>query len=156
MLAVGTNVWSPLFIAAALVVAVMGIWALIMLWRGYSKRWREADEHGTTYPSPVGPAILTIVIGVVYIVLLTLGWNVLQDVTTTMSAYRNPAETQEQKKVQEAEMPSREEMDQAKAEQRERSQAKPHEAALDNFDAHMQQEAEKIKKRSLEKQPTEK
>jgi len=46
-------------------------------------------------------------------------------------------------------VPSSEELNKARAEQKETQQVKPHKEALDSFDESMKREAEKIRQRSL-------
>lgn len=159
MLAGGTNVYGPLFVGAALVVLALIGWLAYGFWRQYFTRMNEANKKGTTHPSIVNPIILTLLIGTISVVLLTLGWNAIQDVTTNSSGYTNPAEIQEQKKVNETQLPTKEEMDQTRTDLKQRAEVKPHEKAIDSFNEKMRHEAEVIRQRNASQpatQPVEK
>lgn len=148
----GTNVWSVVFWIVALVLAAGLVQQLIVLWRRYVKDVKRALEKEVRTPSWVGPAVVTIFGIGAFALITTLGWNAIVNATTSTTVkYVNPAAAQEQKKVLESQLPSQEEIDQARAKQKERQQVRPHKEALDSFDESMKREAEKIRQRSLDK-----
>ena len=144
----GTNVWSVVFVLFALVVAALISGPLINMWRRFFVDYSKAIEKDVRTPSGVGPTVVTILIVGIFILAVTLGWNAMVNVTTSRSDYKAPAEIQEQKKVQESQLPSSEDLDKTRAEQKERAQSKPHKEALDSYDESMKREAEKIKQRN--------
>lgn len=147
----GTNVWSVIFVCAALIVAIVILAPLINMWRRYVADVKDAFAKKSKQPSWVGPMAVSCLACGAFVVSLTLGWNAMVNETTSRSNYKAPAEIQEQKKVQEAQTPSVEEMDAARAEHKQRAQSKPHKDALDTFDDAMKREEEKIKQRSIKK-----
>lgn len=144
----GTNVYSVVFILVALIVAVLAINWLYKLWLEYSKRAQTANENSKPLPNVVAPVIATLVVVTIYICVVTLGWSALQGFTTNMSHYVNPHEAAEQKAVDESTAPTKDEMDQTRAEQKVRAQEKPHQEALSSFDEAMKREADKIRQRN--------
>lgn len=149
MLAAGTTVWGPLFVIGVLVALILVAYVLTNMWRKFATNVEKADRVGGPAPSWTNPVIVTVVVLGLYVVGLTLGWNVLQDVTTNISTYKSPAEVAEEKRVKEAQLPTKEEMDKTRQELKERAEVKPHQTAIESFDEKMKREAEKIKQRSL-------
>ena len=78
-------------------------------------------------------------------------WNAMVNATTSRSDYKAPAEIQDLKKIQESQLPSPEDLDKTRAEQKQRAQSKPHKEALDSYDESMKREEEKIKQRNKNK-----
>jgi hypothetical protein len=144
----GTNVYSVLFYVGAFIAFVVGVNYLMNLWRSFTVSTQNATSKNEPMPSWVPPTIKTALVAGVMIVVFNLGWNMMQSVTTHSSNYQNPAEVAEKKKVQESKLPSTEEINATRINQRQRSEIKPHKDALDSFDKSMQEEAEKIQKRS--------
>jgi hypothetical protein len=91
-----------------------------------------------------------------YILVATLGWNAMNNITTSRSEYQSSAEIQEQKKVQDSQLPIDYELDAARDAQRERAQVKPHQKALESYDDSMTREAEKIRQRNKIAPPSDK
>jgi predicted negative regulator of RcsB-dependent stress response len=145
----GTSVYSVLFYAGMLIVLVIAVNYLVGVWRNFGKGVQKASDDNTSVPTWVTPVVKTVLVVTALIVVFNVGWNIKQSATTHSSKYVNPAETAEKKEVQESQPPSVQEMDAARAEQKRRSEMKPHKDALDSFDENMKQEAEKIRKRSL-------
>jgi len=144
----GTNVWSMVFVIGVFAVAIGMASALINMWRRYVTHVKVALEKKVVTPSWVGPALTTLMDVGVLALAATLGWNAMVNVTTSRSDYQSPSEVQEQKKVLESQLPSNEQLDAARTEQKQRAQVKPHKEALDSFDESMAKEAEKIKQRN--------
>ena len=140
----GTNVYGPLFIGAAVILLCCNIWTVCSIWKKYVKRLNSGDK-----PSVLVPSVFTIVFVTVYLSVLTLGWNSIQSVTTNSSTYKSAAELREQKQVSEAQLPTKDEMDQNRLDIKQRADVKPHENALDSFDEKMRQVDEKIRNRSI-------
>lgn len=145
----GTNLWGVLFFFGTVIGLVLLGWFLYTLWRNFADKVQVAKEKGQSLPNIVFPIIATLVVVGACVCIDTLAWNTLQGVTTNMSRYQSPAEAVEQKAVESATMPSAEELDQARIVQKERAEVNPHQRALDDFDAVMQKEADKIRARSL-------
>ena len=152
----GTNIWSVVFWIAAIVVAVGIASPLINMWRRYVQVAAKAIEKDVPIPPWVGPTVTTVVAIGVYILVATLGWNAMNNITTSRSEYQSSAEIQEQKKVQESQLPSTEELDAARDAQKERAQTKPHQKALESFDESMGREADKIRQRNKIVPPSDK
>lgn len=148
----GTNVWSMVFVIVALMVAIAITASVVRMWHRYltAVGW-SYKKLTSSHPPWSGPTTVTIIAIGTYILAATLGWNAMVNVTTSRSNYKVPAEIQEQKKVQESQLPSAEELDQTRAEQKLRGQTKPHKETLDSFDESMKREEEKIRQRSLNK-----
>lgn len=144
----GTNIWSVVFCFVTALVALVIVVPLISMWRRWFKHVDVALEKNVPAPSPVGPGFVTILTVGIFIVAVTLGWNAMVNVTTSTSNYINPAEAQEHKKVQESQLPSNEELDKTRDEQRQRQQVSPHKKAIDSFDESMKREEERIKQRN--------
>ncbi len=149
MFGTGTTVYSVLFFAVAIIVLILAVLYLIRVWRPAVNNIRTATRENKLVSPIVIQLIKTIVTIVVLIVVLTLGWNVMRSITTTMSDYKSPAEISEQKKIQEGQLPEKEVLDKVRTEQKERADVKPHKDAFKSFDESMKGEAEKIKQRSL-------
>jgi len=145
----GTSIYSVLFYAGMLVVLVIAVNYLVGVWRNFGKGVQKTLDESKSAPSWVTPVIKTVLVVTVLIVIFNVGWNVKQSATTHSSKYTNPAETAEKKEVKESQLPSVQEMDRTRVEQKQRSEVKPHKDALDSFDENMKKEAEKIRKRSL-------
>jgi hypothetical protein len=146
----GTNVWSVVFTVAAAIIMVLLIAPMVNMWRRYVRNADKAIEKGVEPPSWTGPAVMTIAAIGIYALAVTLGWNAMTNTTTSTEVrQKNPAAVQEQKKVQESQVPSSKELNKARTEQKDVQQVKPHKEALDSFDESMKREAEKIRQRSL-------
>jgi hypothetical protein len=125
---------------------------LVVMWAGYIKDIETAVKKEVKTPSWVGPGVTTIFTIGVFALATTLGWNAMVNLTTSTTVkYVNPAAAQEQKNVSESQLPTSQELDQVRTEQKERQQVNPHKEALDSFDESMKLEAEKIRQRSLDK-----
>jgi hypothetical protein len=136
----GTNIYSIVFNGGAL---IGGILVFVYL----TKIWKPLLQ-GEKVPSVVAPMIKTTLVCTLFIVVLTLAWNIKQSVTTTTSVdYKRPAEIAEQKKVMESQIPTPEELSSVRSSQKEKEE-KRHEAAVDSFDEKMKKEAEKTKQRN--------
>lgn len=152
MLMPGTNVGSIIFVIVVLIVSALIVKWLADMWLKYAKDVANAIGGKASIPSWVGPTIKTIIVIGVYVLVLTLGWNMMVNVTTSTNVkHINQSAAQEQKKVLESQLPTTEELGQARDEQKDRQQTKPHVKALNTFDEKMKAEAEKIKRRSLNK-----
>ena len=148
----GTNVWSVVFWIITLMVAVVITHYLIVMWAGYIKDVKTAVKKEVKAPSWVVPVQVTVFAVGVFALTITLGWNAMVNATTSTTVKNvNPSAVQEQKKVLESQLPTSQEFDQVRAEQKERQRVNPHKEALDSFDESMKLEAEKIRQRSLEK-----
>ncbi len=145
----GTVIYSVLFFAVAIIVLILVTLYLIKVWRAVIENIRTAIRENKSVPSIATPLIKTVVVCVLFIVVLTLAWNAMRSITTTISDYKSPAEISEQKKVQEGQLPEKEVLDKVRTEQKERADVKPHKDAFKSFDESMKGEAEKIKQRSL-------
>ncbi len=157
MIGAGTLIWSNLYWIVLLVVAVLVAWGLTKMWLAYGTKVEAAGKNTVLTPSPIGPIIATIVVVGLFAVGGVLAWNAMQDATTNVSTYENPAQNAEQKRLQQTKLPTKDEMDKARAELKERAEVKPHEKALTNFDQAMEAEAERIRQRnSAATQPVEK
>ena len=149
MLAAGTTVWSPLFVIGAIVALVLLAALLIHVWSIFFRKVKEAVGANVSMPSWVTPVILTVLLTGGFAVGLTVAWNAMQDVTTSASSYQSKAEADHHRKTMDSNLPSNEQLDKAKATAKDRAEVQPHLKALDDFDAKMAAEAEKIRKRSL-------
>jgi hypothetical protein len=147
----GTNVWGPLFVIVSLIGVVLVIKILSHIWHGYLSAWECSEDSDGIVPPPswVSPTIATICVVGGLVVCMTLGWNAVMGVTSNLSSYENPAEVEARKKTQQSKAPTKDEMDAAKDDLKARSDEKPHATALSSFDKAMQDEAEKIRQRSL-------
>ena len=143
----GTNVYGPLFICVALILLSLVGWIFYEICRNYSKYAEQNPKRRVSLF--FGHTILILVIGTVYVVSMTLLWNILQSVTTNSSTYKSAAELREQKQVSEAQLPTKDEIDQNRLDLKQRAEVKPHENALDSFDEKMRQVDEKIRNRSI-------
>lgn len=148
MLQTGTNVYSVLFYAGVAIVVVLVIAYLINMWRGFATSVQDASDKSRPVPSWTLPVIKSILVVTALIVVFNFGWNALQSVTTHSSSYQNPAEVTEKKDLQEFKLPSQKKMNTVSSKQKQYSE-KPYKNALDSFDKSMQQESEKIRKRSM-------
>ena len=152
MLGTGTSVYSVLFYAGALLlVTAAACYALRVLYWGFAAL-EACTERDVPLSLLLVPLAKIIVVVAVVIVGLTLAWNVKQSFTTSMSQYRSPAEISEAEREKNVTPPTKEELDNARMEQRERSEIAPHERALQSFQERMREEAEKIRRRSLPEQ----
>lgn len=142
MLAVGTTIYSPIFIALAISGFLLLSVPLYSMWFKYIFR-----EKIALYATVVR-LVLTLIVLTFYMGLVTLAWNVKQDVTTNTSDYVSPAEKEEQKRVSETKSTTKDEINQKREEQK-KVENQSHEKSLDSFDEAMKKEAEKIKERSL-------
>ena len=151
----GTSVFGMIYITVAVVVAILGAWFLVSLWLKYLKAINLATENRQSLPNPIGQIIVSVISVSAYLIVVTLGWSVLQSATGNMSQYQSPAEIAEQKAVSESQLPSNDQLDATAAEQKQRAQVKPHEEALSDYEAAMERQAQKIKERSLGNTPAE-
>ena len=146
----GTNVWSAVFVFCALAALALLLQPLTSMWRRYFHFATVAIETKAQPPSWTGPLVTTILAVGVYAMAVTLGWNAMVNATTSTEVrYVDPQAVEEQKAVVESQLPSPDELDQARALQKERQQTRSHEEALSAFDKAMEQEAKKIRQRSL-------
>ena len=144
----GTNIWGAVFCIGAIVVAVLVVSPLINMWRRYFADVVTAIQKKVKEPSWVGPTITTVLCIGVYAVVATLGWNAMVNATATSSDYKPPAEVQEQKRIQDSQLPASPALDASRADQKARQQDKPYKEALTSYDEAMAKEAEKIKQRT--------
>jgi uncharacterized iron-regulated membrane protein len=156
----GTNVWGPLFVIAGLIFLVVVIKVLIGIWTRYAtlveKTQKMAqDTPQVLFPTPswVPPTISTILIVGGFIVICTLGWNAVMGITSNVSTYENPAEVELNKKIRQSKPPTKQEVDAAKEELKQRADEQPHQAAISSFDKAMEAEAAKIRQRSMKTTP---
>ena len=147
---IGTNIYGVLFVVVALVIGIFMIAYLKNMWQRYIRDVKSAFEANKEIPSWLSEAVLTILVVGSFVVILTLGWNVMQRAMVNMSTYKSPAEISEQKKVFGSETPSREEMDKVRSKQRQQTDVKPQDDAFDAFNEKMRIEADKIRNRSLQ------
>ncbi len=148
----GTNLYGLVFCLAAAIGLVFLVRFIYRQWKDYLDRAELAESSvpPTALPSPVGPIVTTLVVVGLFICVSILSWNILQGITTNSSNYRSAGEISEQKMVDDAQMPTNDQLDQARADLKSRAETVPHEQALDNFDAKMKEEADKIRRRSLD------
>lgn len=144
----GNSVWSVIFTLVVSIAVLFVASRLVAAWYRFAQKVNASNEAGGPFPPVVGLLAATIATIGIFILVVTLGWNAMVRTTTTMSTYKSPAETQEQQKVMESKMPTAEELDQARDDQKQR-QVKTHKEALDAFDQAAEREAKKIKQRSL-------
>jgi hypothetical protein len=140
----GTTLYSTIYYGVATLVVLFAIWSLFKVWRPVSLKI-GIDNTARTLTSPI---IKTIAIVIILMIVLVLGWNTKQHFTSTLSTYQSPEEQAEQKKIEESRLPTQEEMDKKRAEQREKTDIKPQEDAFKSFDEQMKKEADKIKERN--------
>ena len=136
--------WTAVLIAGILL--CWGAWRFI--WRDYVRMVTKSEESRKPIPNALKQVIASLVLIAIYAGLISAGWQMLVRETASISDYKAPAETTEQKMVRESVPPTADELDAARTMQKERTQTKPHEEALDSFDATMEREAQKIKERS--------
>jgi hypothetical protein len=145
---VGTTVYSTIYYGLAVVIVLMSIRSIYRVWKPYVVTVDQALENNIQAPSLFNPIVKTVAIFVALIVILVLGWNLKQRYATGLSTYQTPAEQSEQKKVEESQLPTQQQMDQKRAEQKEKTDVKPQKDAIDSFNQDMQKEADKIKERN--------
>ena len=144
-----TTTAGPLFWIGMIVVAVFVLWFLIALWKKFIKDFQRATEADKAPPAWTRPVILTVLAIGAFSLASALVWNAMQSVTTNASTYTSKAEADYRQQVMESNLPSNEQLDQAKANMKNRAEVQAHQKALDDFDAKMAVEAAKIKQRSL-------
>lgn len=145
MQGVGTLMYSTVFFAVAGILVIVVCWYLVdNIWYSIIKKNRKTKPDNYNLFLIVISLIKTIVIITITIIVLTLGWNFKQKITTTMSVYKSSDEEVEQKKIQESVFPSQSELDGVATEQKEKVEVKPHQESLDFFDKRMEEEANKI------------
>ena len=149
MIGAGTLIWSNLYWIGLLVALVLVVWGLYKMWRSYIVKVEATDKNTVLTPSPIGPIIATIVVVGLFVVGGILSWNVLQDYTTNATNYETKAETDYRAKAMETKLPGNEQLDQTKADMKDRAEVQPHQKALNDFDAAMAAEEAKIRARSL-------
>lgn len=140
---------SPLFFIGSLVLLLLIAAALIPMWKSFFNKLAQVERGSGDYPSWVGPAITTVVIVGLTTVGLCYGWNVMHSMTSNSSNYKSTEETSYRHQALESKMPSNEQLEKNRADVKERFETRPHQKVLDDFDAKMKIEAEKIKQRSL-------
>ena len=145
----GTTLYSTIYYGAAVVVVLLAVRWLTSVWKHYSQLTNDdmSDNRALSMPANK-PIVKTVAIVVGLIVVLVGGWNIKQSLTTNISTYQNPAELSDQKKVEESQLPTQEQMDQKRVEQKEKQDIKPQKDAFDSFDEQMKQEAQKIRDRN--------
>lgn len=144
----GTSIYSVLFYGGALIILALVAKYLFGTWRSFYMGVRNTLDNDKQMPSWITPFAKTVLAVVGLIIFFTFGWNIKQSFTTHSSKYENPSETAEKKEVQDSQLPNNQELDRTRAEQKQRSEVNPHNNVLDTFDKHMEQEHEKIQKRS--------
>jgi len=138
-----------LFLLGATAVVVFG-WYLILEGIVYAKRVQSARKNNVLIPSPIPLVLRILLASVAFLVAEAVLWNTyVGGVATTAIGYENEAQHQEDKAVKESQLPSVSEMDQVRAQQKERAEAGRHKEALENYSSAMKKEAEKIRQRSL-------
>lgn len=108
---IGTSIYSIVFYAVAAILSVLVILYLVKVWKPIFTAIKRTATDSAAIPAPesvVRPTVTTIVIIAAVAIVLTLGWNIKQRFTASMSNYQSPAEISEQEKVQESKMPTKE------------------------------------------------
>jgi len=140
---------GPLFYIGAIILSLLIAAALIPMWKSFFNKLAQAARGSGDYPSWVRPAITTVAIVGLAIVGLSHGWNVMQGVTSNSSSYNSKEENAYRHQALESKLPSDDQLEETKVDTKERAETRPHQKALDDFDAKMQIEAKRIKQRSL-------
>ncbi len=142
--------YSVMYYAVVVIALVFVASYLFGVWKKYSMDFQNSLDENKEIPAWTTPAVRTVIVVAIFILACTWGWNMKQSMTANVSTYENPDEKADQKSVSETSLPANEELDRVRAEQKVRANTKPHEEAIDSFSKRMREEAEKIRKRSIE------
>lgn len=142
----GTNVYSIIFYCVAALLTIGAITIGVITWRNYLQKLKKAPEKSAL--SPHKPIIITILLVFGFVIVIILSWNLLQSVTTNSSTYENPAEKAEQQQISESKLPDQKTMDKVETDRRVKTEVKPHEDVINEFNQLMNKEHDKILKQS--------
>ena len=146
---VGTGVWSILFWLAAIIsTIIISVVCYQMFEDGYKKSVMAQLEKRPSRWIFAKTLIKIISLIVLLIISLTVGYNMMQSVTTNSSDYKNQNELKEQKRVSETVAPTTATADANKKALDNRAEVKKHEEAVETFEQKMKRETDKINERN--------
>ena len=151
-----TTVAGPLFWIGLTVAIILVTWKLINVWKKYIKVSKQASTTDTAPPLWPIPVILTLLLAGGLMLLSTIIWNAMQSETTNASSYTSPAERNYHEQIISSNLPTNEQLNQTRADLKNRAETQPHQKALDDFDAKIAAEHIKIVERSLNRTNTKK
>lgn len=144
-----TTIAGPLFWIGLAVAAVFIMASLFTIWNNYAKAFTLAREADAPAPPWQRPLILTVLLVGSLVMVSTVVWNAMQSLTTNASNYTTKEEAGYRETAMKTNLPTNEQLDQTKADLKNRAEVQPHQKTLDDFDAKMAAEHAKIIERSL-------
>ena len=99
--------YSSMFVFGAGFLALIIAWHIFRTWQKLALKANSAIEKHSRAPSPLGAIIQTVVLLGAFILLATMGWNVIVQPTNNSSDLKNPPEVRDQNKILEPEFPKR-------------------------------------------------